>query len=159
MFILLISKTCGSNQQNFKWFCLSFFFFFSQVSQYTGRIHLYACIPGVDLRPRALFENFRPEELESQNPPTDDSKKIAYKCIKDDPRYRHVLVEFIKEWNKLRPIEQKKLVAKPLQLPLSVELCCLKESLNHGVGVCLHDISFFSCSFLNYIIILFFLLI
>ncbi|XP_059641491.1 uncharacterized protein LOC132283544 [Cornus florida] len=105
-----------------------------EVSQYTGRIHLYSCIPGVDARPRPLFENFRPEELESQNLPADNDKKVPYKSIKDNPAYRHALVAFCSEWNSLRPIVQKKLLAKPLQLPLSIELCYLNESLNHDNG-------------------------
>ncbi|KAA8542511.1 hypothetical protein F0562_023663 [Nyssa sinensis] len=105
-----------------------------EVSQYTGRIHLYSCIPGVDSRPRPLFENFQPEELESQNPPADNDKKMARKSIKDTPAYRHTLVAFINEWNNLRPIQQKKLLCKPLQLPLSIELCYLTESLNHDSG-------------------------
>ncbi|CAK9148010.1 unnamed protein product [Ilex paraguariensis] len=102
-----------------------------EVSQYTGRIHLYSCIPQVDSRPRPLFENFRSEEVESQLPPVEDRKTTAYNCIKEDPRYRHALVAFVDEWNKLRPIERKKLLSKPLQLPLSIELCYLKESNNH----------------------------
>ncbi|KAM7475665.1 hypothetical protein LguiB_022908 [Lonicera macranthoides] len=123
-FKLIEADACISSEVNFLRF---------EVSQYTGRIHLYSCIPGVDLRPRPLFENFRPEELELQ-PPTEDSMKMDSKCIKEDLRYRNALVAFIKEWNSLRPIEQKKLLLKPLQLPLSVELCCLDESLNHDSG-------------------------
>ncbi|KAL6511701.1 hypothetical protein OROGR_021298 [Orobanche gracilis] len=105
-----------------------------EVSQYSGRIHLYTCNPGVDSRPRPLFENFRPEELESQLPSANCSQRLAYSCIKDNPKYRHIILEFIEEWNKLRPIEQKKLLAKPLQLPLSVELYCLNNSINHDFG-------------------------
>ncbi|KAL0384868.1 UNVERIFIED_CONTAM: hypothetical protein Sradi_2881100 [Sesamum radiatum] len=41
---------------------------------------------------------------------------------------------FIDEWKKLRPIEKRKLTNKPLQLPLSCELCYLNESLNHDDG-------------------------
>ncbi|KAK6920937.1 HNH endonuclease [Dillenia turbinata] len=103
-----------------------------EVSQYTGRIHLYSCISGCDSRPRPLFENFRPEDLDLLNPPTaDDSKKENTKFIKDNPAYKHVLMAFVREWNYLRPIEKRKLFGKPLQLPLSVELCCLNESINH----------------------------
>ncbi|KAL8118157.1 uncharacterized protein LOC141723593 [Apium graveolens] len=105
-----------------------------EVSQYSGRIHLYTCSPGVDSRPRPLFENFRPEELVLQHPSATCSQRMTYSCIKDDPNYRHILLEFIEEWKKLRPIEQKKLLAKPLQLPLSVELCCLNNSINHDFG-------------------------
>ncbi|XP_052180082.1 uncharacterized protein LOC127793271 isoform X4 [Diospyros lotus] len=94
--------------------CLRF-----EVSQYTGRIHLYSCIPGIDSRPRPLFENFRLEELESPNL---------------NPAYRHALLEFVSDWNNLRPIDRSKLLVKPLQLPLSIELCYLKENLNHNTG-------------------------
>ncbi|KAK2970334.1 hypothetical protein RJ640_003302 [Escallonia rubra] len=105
-----------------------------EVSQYTGRVHLYSCIPGVDSRPRPLFENFRPEEVETQDSPSEDCEEMVYKCVKDDPRYRHALLAFISEWSSLRPIDQRKLRTKPLQLPLSIELCCLNESLNHDNG-------------------------
>lgn len=108
--------------------CLRF-----EVSQYTGRIHLYSCIPGIDSRPRPLFENFRPVELESPDLPANNSKAVS-KSIKDNPAYRPVLLAFIKEWKNLRPIQRNRLLAKPLQLPLSVELCCLKENLNHDSG-------------------------
>ncbi|KAK3009226.1 hypothetical protein RJ639_014763 [Escallonia herrerae] len=105
-----------------------------EVSQYTGRVHLYLCIPGVDSRPRPLFENFRPEEVETQDSPSEDCEEMVHKCIKDDPRYRHALLAFIGEWSSLRPIDKWKLRTKPLQLPLSIELCCLNESLNHDSG-------------------------
>lgn len=104
------------------------------MSQYTGRIHLYSCIPGIDSRPRLLFENFKPLELESPNLPDKDSKSVS-KSIKDNPEYRPALLAFIEEWKTLRPVQRNKLLAKPLQLPLSVELCCLTESLNHDSGV------------------------
>ncbi|XP_010258160.1 PREDICTED: DNA annealing helicase and endonuclease ZRANB3 isoform X2 [Nelumbo nucifera] len=47
-----------------------------QVSHYTGRIHLYSCIAGKDLRPRPLFKNFRPEELESLSLSPDKDKGL-----------------------------------------------------------------------------------
>ncbi|KAL4566487.1 hypothetical protein LXL04_030603 [Taraxacum kok-saghyz] len=89
-----------------------------EVSKYTGRIHLYSCIQGVETRPTPLFKNFKPEELETKDPKD------------DEPNYKPALVKFIKEWNSLRPIQQRKLYNKPLQLPLSVELC-LMETPNH----------------------------
>ena len=102
------------------------------MSQYTGRIHLYSCISGEDSRPRPLFENFRPEELESLNSLAAESIKGAVSnLIKNDPAYLRALLAFSKEWKKLRPIEQRKLIGKPLQLPLSVELCFLCEGTNH----------------------------
>lgn len=83
--------------------------------------------------------------------------KMDSKCIKEDPRYINALVAFINEWNSLRPIEQKKLLLKPLQLPLSVELCCLDESLNHDSGVCLLEfcllLSIFLRSNINFLIV------
>ncbi|KAK1435844.1 hypothetical protein QVD17_01615 [Tagetes erecta] len=99
-----------------------------EVSKYTGRIHLYSCIHGVETRPTPLFKNFRPEELETKNPSAD--KKITPECIKDDSIYMPALVSFLSEWNSLRPVEQSKLYNKPLQLPLAVELC-LNENQNH----------------------------
>ncbi|TYI35645.1 hypothetical protein ES332_A03G090200v1 [Gossypium tomentosum] len=105
-----------------------------EVSAHTGRIHLYSCIQGKDLRPVPLFENFRQEEIELENALACGSKETVSKYFKDNPAYRHVLWAFIDEWNNLRPIEQRKLRGKPLQLPLSVELCYLKESINHNTG-------------------------
>ncbi|XP_073123529.1 uncharacterized protein [Henckelia pumila] len=104
-----------------------------EVSKYTGRIHLYSCIPGTDSRPRPFFENFRLEEVECC-PLANDVDKMSDKSIKDDPLYRGALMEFINEWKKLRPIEKRKLIGKPLQLPLSCELCYLNESINHNDG-------------------------
>lgn len=107
-----------------------------QVSHYTGRIHLYACIPGKDSRPRPLFENFRPEELDSLiSSATDMDNEISTKLIKKNPAYHSVFVTFVNEWNDLKPIERNKLLGKPLQLPLSLELYYLKESVNHEYGV------------------------
>nr|XP_043638616.1 DNA annealing helicase and endonuclease ZRANB3 [Erigeron canadensis] len=99
-----------------------------EVSKYTGRIHLYSCIHGVETRPTPLFKNFRPEELETNEPPSDDN--LPRKCFEDDLVYRPALLSFVKEWSSLRPIQQNKLYNKPLQLPLAVELC-LNESQNH----------------------------
>ena len=108
------------------------------MSQYTGRIHLYSCISGIDSRPRPLFLNFRPEEVESPTSPSADNKEqTALHPLKDNPTYRHAVLAFINDWNKLRPVEQKKLIGKPLQLPLNVELCYLNEGVNHNKGVCL----------------------
>lgn len=83
--------------------------------------------------------NFRQEEIELENAFACDSKETVSKYFKDNPAYRHALWAFIDEWNNLRPIEQRKLRGKPLQLPLSVELCYLKESINHNTGVCLNE--------------------
>ncbi|KAJ7978477.1 DNA annealing helicase and endonuclease ZRANB3 [Quillaja saponaria] len=101
-----------------------------EVSLYTERIHLYTCVPGADTRPRPLFENFRQEELESPSCISGDGKRKTM-SFRDNPSYRHALLEFISQWNKLRPIEKKKLRGKPLQLPLAAELCYLSESINH----------------------------
>ncbi|XP_023516624.1 DNA annealing helicase and endonuclease ZRANB3 [Cucurbita pepo subsp. pepo] len=101
-----------------------------EISQYTGRVHLYRCIPGIDLRPRPLFLNFRPEEVELIDCSVDDSEKTDFNL--DATLYKLALQEFLSEWRKLRPIEQRKLYGKPLQLPLDIELCYLKESINHN---------------------------
>ncbi|KAK4402232.1 DNA annealing helicase and endonuclease ZRANB3 [Sesamum angolense] len=104
-----------------------------EVSRHTGRIHLYSCTPGTDSRPRPLFENLRQEEVECCALP-EGSDKMCTKSIADNPLYREALMAFINEWKKLRPIEKRKLTNKPLQLPLSCELCYLNESLNHDDG-------------------------
>lgn len=107
------------------------------MSQYTGRIHLYICIQGKDSRPRPLFENFRVEELESMAFSTGDiDEETTPQFLKENHAYYNVFKTFIGEWNDLRPIEQKKLLGRPLQVPLSLELCYLKESINHGRSVC-----------------------
>ncbi|KAK7411371.1 hypothetical protein VNO78_02804 [Psophocarpus tetragonolobus] len=110
-----------------------------EVSPYTGRIHLYTCILGTDKRPQPLFENFRPEELEllssvadDENQAHDEKQEIEFVSVKDNPAYRHALMAFAEEWKNLRPIERRKLLGKPLQLPLAVELCYLIESSNHN---------------------------
>ncbi|XP_020593583.1 DNA annealing helicase and endonuclease ZRANB3 isoform X2 [Phalaenopsis equestris] len=104
-----------------------------EVSHYTGRIHLYLCVPGKDLRPRPIFVNFRQEELDSIVFSLGESKKeAASQLLKENPAYCNIFQTFIKEWSNLRPIERHKLLGKPLQLPLSLELCYLKETSNHG---------------------------
>lgn len=62
---------------------------------------------------------------------------MVNKCNEDYSYYRSALLRFLEEWNQLRPIEKRKLKAKPLQLPLSTELCYLDESLNHNKAVCI----------------------
>ncbi|XP_020226303.1 DNA annealing helicase and endonuclease ZRANB3 [Cajanus cajan] len=110
-----------------------------EVSPYTGRIHLYTCILGTDERPQPLHENFRPEELELLSSVADDEKqahdenqKIESVSVKENPAYRSTLLAFAEEWKNLRSIERRKLLGKPLQLPLAVELCYLSESNNHN---------------------------
>uniref|UniRef100_A0A7N0TNK9 DNA annealing helicase and endonuclease ZRANB3 n=1 Tax=Kalanchoe fedtschenkoi TaxID=63787 RepID=A0A7N0TNK9_KALFE len=106
--------------------CLRF-----EVSRYTGRIHLYLCNAGTDSRPRPLFENFRPDEVEALGSAENCSQKIGGRFIKENPGYRSAIVAFINDWNNLRPVKRKKLFGKPLQLPLTAELCYLEESTNH----------------------------
>lgn len=106
------------------------------MSPYTGRIHLYTCVLGKDARPQPLYENFRPEDLELLSPADDDEKKgIEFASVKDNPAYRTALLDFANEWKSLRSIERNKLLGKPLQLPLAVELCCLNESNSHNKKV------------------------
>ncbi|XP_057443109.1 uncharacterized protein LOC130734619 isoform X2 [Lotus japonicus] len=104
-----------------------------EVSPYTGRVHLYACVLGTDTRPQPLYENFRPEELELlSSAAVDEKQSVESLSVKDNPAYRHALLDFANEWKNLRSIERKKLHGKPLQLPLAVELCYLSESNNHN---------------------------
>ncbi|XP_050223840.1 uncharacterized protein LOC126673653 isoform X2 [Mercurialis annua] len=112
-------------------FCNQVYSLRFEVSQYTGRIHLYSCIPGTDSRPQPLFENFRQEELETLSPVASDNKSTV-KPFKGNPVYKDALLAFIEEWNKLRPVERRKLLGKSLQLPLSIELCYLNENNNHN---------------------------
>ncbi|EFH49584.1 SNF2 domain-containing protein [Arabidopsis lyrata subsp. lyrata] len=103
-----------------------------EVSQNTGRIHLYSCILGKDPRPRPHFQNFRPEEIEASNPSQGPNKEKNPESITDDPVHVLAILEFMKEWKSLRPIEKRKLLGKPLQLPLSLELSYLSESTSHN---------------------------
>ncbi|CAN6205974.1 unnamed protein product [Urochloa humidicola] len=102
-----------------------------EVSRHTGRIHLYSCVPGHDSRPKPLFENFLPEELNSPSCSSSDAKARTL-LLKKIPAFCNVFKAFIKEWLALRPIDQSRLFGKPLQLPLSLELCFLKDSINHS---------------------------
>ncbi|KAL1196782.1 TATA-binding protein-associated factor BTAF1 [Cardamine amara subsp. amara] len=103
-----------------------------EVSQNTGRIHLYSCIPGKDPRPRPHFQSFRPEEIEASNPSEGINKGKIHESITDDQVHILAILEFLKEWKSLRPIEKRKLLGKPLQLPLSLELSYLSENTNHN---------------------------
>ncbi|KAL8056880.1 hypothetical protein ABFS82_04G147000 [Erythranthe guttata] len=104
-----------------------------EVSQHTGRIHLYSCTPGTNSRPQPLFKNFRQEEVECHQL-GEEKEKTHNKSTDDSSVYIGALMSFINEWKELRPIEKRKLINKPLQLPLSYELCYLNESLNHDNG-------------------------
>ncbi|XP_078430279.1 SNF2 domain-containing protein / helicase domain-containing protein / HNH endonuclease domain-containing protein isoform X2 [Wolffia australiana] len=104
-----------------------------EVSRYTGRIHLYLCDSDADTRPRPLHKNFRPEEVDAELPPHLKEME-GDPGISEKPAYWEALKSFMKEWNNLRPIERKNLLGKPLQLPLLLELCYLKESINHKRG-------------------------
>ncbi|KAK1316112.1 hypothetical protein QJS10_CPA05g01792 [Acorus calamus] len=104
-----------------------------EVSQNTGRVHLYACVPDLDSRPRPLSENFRPEELESLlSNAAGAHEDLTSKLMKENPTFWNACRTFLKEWNDLRPIERNKLLGKPLQLPLNVELFFLEEMANYG---------------------------
>lgn len=104
-----------------------------QVSPYTGRIHLYTCVLGTDTKPQPLNENFRQKELELlSSADADERQNKEFVSVKDNPASRNALLDFANEWKRLRPIERRKLLGKPLQLPLAVELCFLNESNNHN---------------------------
>lgn len=99
---------------------------------------MYSCVLGTDSRPTPLFESFRPDELGKLHSCAVGNEKIlTLESPKDNPAIRNAVLEFIKDWTTLRAIDQKKLIGKPLQLPLAVELCYLNETINHNKGVCL----------------------
>ncbi|KAL1531695.1 DNA helicase [Salvia divinorum] len=100
-----------------------------EVSQHTGRIHLYSCTSETQCRPSPLFKSFRQEEVECRSLAEEHGESVD-----DNSIYMEALMSFINEWKELRPIERRRLINKPLQLPLSCELCYLNESLNHETG-------------------------
>ncbi|KAK4750446.1 hypothetical protein SAY87_003928 [Trapa incisa] len=106
-----------------------------EVSQYTGRIHLYSCTHGTDSRPRPLFESFRPEELDLHDSLILIDKEDMKNSILQNnaAAFRQVAASFLSQWHKLRPIHRRKLLGKPLQLPLAIELCYLTEGANHDM--------------------------
>lgn len=105
------------------------------MSKYTGRIHLYSCILGADTRPRPLFQSFRPEELHSQNSPIMNNDHNDKKDTSLTATCKEVLLSFLNQWNGLRPVHRKKLLGRPLRLPLAIELCCMDEGVNHSAEV------------------------
>ncbi|OWM65249.1 hypothetical protein CDL15_Pgr008839 [Punica granatum] len=87
---------------------------------------------GTDSRPRPLFQSFRPEELNLQESPLPTDHEDSEDLItRKNAAFRQVLVSFLSQWHNLRPIHRKKLLGKPLQLPLAIELCYLNEGANH----------------------------
>eukprot|EP01018_Ginkgo_biloba_P023300 Gb_30392 [translate_table: standard] len=104
-----------------------------EVSPNTGRIHLYVCVFDKDLRPRQLEENFRPEDLESFDI-SESAKRSLPKCMHESLPHREIAVNFIKEWNSLRPVERNKLFGRPLRLPLCRELSCIKAGPLYSMG-------------------------
>lgn len=95
-------------------------------------------MPGTNCRPSPLFKSFRQEEVECWSL-AEEQEKSSGKSVEDDSIYMEALMSFINEWKELRPIEKRRLINKPLQLPLSCELCYLNESLNHETGVCIQN--------------------
>lgn len=81
-----------------------------EVSQHTGRIHLYSCVPGHDSRPKPLLENFLPEELKPPSSLSSQVKKTRTQLLKRNPAFCNIFNAFIKEWSALRPIDQRKLL-------------------------------------------------
>ncbi|KAG0450021.1 hypothetical protein HPP92_027111, partial [Vanilla planifolia] len=102
-----------------------------EVSRYTGG---FICISAYrnGSTTKTTFVNFRQEELDSIVLLICLQEESVSQLVKENPRYFNIFQTFIKEWNSLRPIERCKLLGKPLQLPLSIELCYLKEATNHG---------------------------
>ncbi|KAJ8753085.1 hypothetical protein K2173_012458 [Erythroxylum novogranatense] len=63
------------------------------------------------------------------------NKVTIYTIFKGNPDYKLAILTFFSEWDKLGPIEKRKLRGKTLQLSLSIELQYLNESINHNAGV------------------------
>ncbi|KAF9593056.1 hypothetical protein IFM89_020063 [Coptis chinensis] len=106
-----------------------------EVSQFTGESICTLIFLERTQRQGHCLRIFRIEELESLNDSAVNERKDRNpNLLKENPAYKNVLWTFIKEWNNLRPIEQKKLFGKPLRCPLSLELCFLKESISHCSG-------------------------
>lgn len=72
------------------------------------------------------------------------------KFLENSGAYVHGLLTFINQWNTLRPIQRRKLLGKPLQLPLAVELCYLTEGINHDGLVCPYNVIKMSILLINH---------
>ncbi|KAI5067217.1 hypothetical protein GOP47_0017745 [Adiantum capillus-veneris] len=103
-------------------------FLMFEVSANTGRIHIYTRSGSDGFRPKPLHVNFLPEDIEDLNDPSQSkgrSRNIP-DCLRESPANLRCAADFLQQWNSLRPVDQKSLLGRPLQLPLAFELECSK---------------------------------
>ncbi|MCO5608942.1 hypothetical protein L7F22_063160 [Adiantum nelumboides] len=98
-----------------------------EVSTNTGRIHIYTRSDSDGFRPKPLQVNFLPEDLEHLNDPSESNRsRNVLDCFDKSPSNLKCATDFLQQWNSLRPVDQKSLLGRPLQLPLAFELDCNK---------------------------------
>lgn len=99
------------------------FLMWKQVSSNTGRIHLHFL--DLDL-PKPLGINFRPEDLENLRTGACEKGRSFPTWFVHSITHQDAAMSFWSQWNQLRPVIRKRLSGRPLLLPLSSELSCLK---------------------------------
>jgi hypothetical protein len=102
-----------------------------EVSSNTGRIHLY--LLDLDL-PKPLGINFRPEDLENLRTGACEKGRSFPTWFVHSITHQDAAMSFWSQWNQLRPVIRKRLSGRPLLLPLSSELSCLKIQSQYTEG-------------------------
>lgn len=108
------------------------FLIWKQVSSNTGRIHLY--LLDLDL-PKPLGINFRPEDLENLRTGACEKGRSLPTWFVHSITHQDAAMSFWNQWTQLRPVIRKRLSGRPLLLPLSSELSCLKIQSQYTEGV------------------------
>jgi hypothetical protein len=103
-----------------------------EVSSNTGRIHLY--LLDLDL-PKLLGINFRPEDLENLRTGACEKGRSLPTWFVHSITHQDAAMSFWNQWSQLRPVIRKRLSGRPLLLPLSSELSCLKIQSQYTEGV------------------------
>ncbi|CAM6013956.1 unnamed protein product [Sphagnum balticum] len=102
-----------------------------EVSSNTGRIHLYLLY--LDL-PKPLGINFRPEDLENLRTGACEKGRSLPTWFVHSITHQDAAMSFWNQWSQLRPVIRKRLSGRPLLLPLSSELSCLKIQSQYTEG-------------------------
>lgn len=110
------------------------------MSRNTGRIHLFLKSADGTSQPIALQENFKPEDLAHFKESGSRERGALPNCLVDSIVHRDAATSFWEQWMELRPIFRTRLLGRPLLLPLSAELSCLKMDAQYGPGVCLSTV-------------------